>query len=166
MALNDTLTNQFLICRSDSRLCALSLENVVETMRSLPIEFLPSAPDFVLGASIVRSQVLPVVHASALLGAQRQSGHPIHARFVTLRLGKDSNHERHIALAVDSVIGVRRLEPETAGEIVPLLSGASAKAIEAVTMLDAELLLVLQAARLIPDDVWQQLDDRLQKVTS
>lgn len=166
MAQNETLTKQFLICRSDARLCALPLDHVGETMRSLPIDPMPGMPDFVLGASIVRDEVLPVVDISALLSGYsgRQDTRP--ARFVTLRLRSEQNAERRVVLAVDGVIGVRALEHATVAGIAPLLSDANARAVEAVTTLDAELLLVLRATHLIPDAVWQRINENLQKAGS
>ena len=149
-AKNNSQSDFFLILRSVLRLCALPLENVSETMRSLPIEPMPDMPVFLLGLSIIRGAIVPVVNVATLLG---YGGHPSPARFVTLKLG-----DRRVAFAVDEVIGVRRLTSETTAEIPSLLGAADAGLIDAMTTLDAELILVLQAAHLIPDAVWDALD--------
>lgn len=150
MVKNSSASDSFLICRSSPRLCALSLQHVAETMRALPIEPLPEMPAFLLGVSIIRGAVVPVVNVARLLGATTNA-QP--ARFVTLRLG-----DRQVAFAVESVIGVRELAAESIEEIPPLLCEADAGVVAAMTTLDAELLLVLQGVRLIPESVWDALD--------
>ncbi len=150
MIKSDSTSNLFLICRSDPRLCALPLGNIVETMRSLPIKPMPDMPPFLLGVAIIRGDVVPVVDVASLLGATM---HSHRSRFVTLKIG-----ERSVAFAVDDVIGVRKLDNEIKANIPPLLDTADAGMIEAMTTLDAELLLVLQGAHLIPDSIWDTLD--------
>ncbi|MFI4940819.1 MAG: chemotaxis protein CheW [Burkholderiales bacterium] len=146
----DSLSDLFLVFRSDLRLCALPLGSVTETMRPLPIEPMPEMPVFLLGVSIIRGAIVPVVDVARLLGL---STYASHARFVTLKLG-----DRSVAFAVDDVIGIRRLASETTAVIPPLLSAADAGVIDEMTTLDAELIVVLQAAHLIPDSVWEALD--------
>jgi purine-binding chemotaxis protein CheW len=69
------------------------------------------------------------------------------ARFVTVRTS-----DRTVALAVDAVVGIRGLPAGTLGELPPLLRDAGSDAVAAIGTLDAELLLVLRAARLVPGD--------------
>lgn len=142
----------FLLCRSHLRLCALPLHHVRETMRALPLETLPDMPAFMLGVSVIRGQVVPVVDLACLTG---QADSAPGARLVTLLLG-----QRQVALAVDEVIGVRSLPAASLGKVPPLLDGAEAGMLGALTILDAELLLVLQATHLIPDALWPLLDLR------
>ena len=162
MVQTEPLADPYLICRSDDKLCALPLRHVVETMRALPIEALPAVPEFVLGAAIVRDEVMPVVDASALLSADGKRRGAA-TRFITLKLGTDQAGERRIALAVDSVLGVRLLARDTPTGIAPLLVGAQQRLIDAVSLLDSQLLLVLQAAHLISDGVWQRLDESMKQ---
>jgi purine-binding chemotaxis protein CheW len=161
----EPLVNHYLICRSDDKLCALPLGHVVETMRALPIEALPAVPEFVLGASIVRDEVMPVVDAATLLGADGKKRKVMATQFVTLKLDAGQQSERHIALAVDAVLGVRALARDTSSDIAPLLTGAQQRLIDAVSVLDSQLLLVLQAAQLISDNVWQRLDESMKQAT-
>ncbi len=139
-----------LLFRSGVRLCALPVAHVSETMRPLPIEPLASVPPCVRGLSIIRGAPTPVIDLAVLL-ADVPTERP--ARFVTLKIGK-----RQAALAVDEVIGIRRLPPESLQQLPPLLQNASAGAVSAIGTLDAELLVVLSAARLIPNSVWQAMD--------
>ena len=142
----------FLICRSMQRLCALPLEHVLETMRALPLEALPDMPHFMLGMSIIRGEAVPVVHLAKLFGSAAEAVAPP-ARYVTLKLD-----QRRVALAVDAVIGVRTLAPESLAAIPPLLSEMDRTAMAAIGMLDAELLLVLRETHLIPERVWDAID--------
>jgi purine-binding chemotaxis protein CheW len=122
--------------------CALPVRDVIETMRPLPVEPLRSAPDFVLGVTMVRGAPVPVVHLGRLL---RGDDTPPQ-RFISLRVA-----ERCVVLAVDACLGVRPLQPQVFQELPPLLSAAAD--VKAVTQLDAQLCLVLDAARLLPEAV-------------
>jgi chemotaxis signal transduction protein len=123
------------------RLLAVPIARAVEIMRPLTVTPLAGAPDYVLGASVIRGQLTPVVDLAALLGAvDRRPG-----RFVTVRAG-----DRQVALAASSVVGVRSLELEA---LPPLFENAAGGAIDAIGRVDAELVLVLGATRIVPDDV-------------
>jgi len=143
----------FLICRSAGHLCALPLERVREIMRPLPLErtagHKPGGPGFVLGAAVVRGAVVPVVSLSGLLGVDNA---PPAGRYISLRLG-----ERHAALAVESVEGIRELQAP--GAIAPLLGAVEHEAVKAVAAHDAELLFVLEAAKLVPATAWEETTD-------
>lgn len=140
----------FLICRSGAVLCALGLEHVAETMRPLPVEPVPDMPAFLLGVAIIRGAVVPVVDVARLLGAP---GDIAVTRFVTVRLGA-----RQVAFAVAGVLGVRTLNAESIARIPLLLHEVDHSSVAAIGSLDAELLLVLQGARIIPESLWQALD--------
>jgi purine-binding chemotaxis protein CheW len=134
-----------LLVRVSSGVCALPLAEVIETMRPLPVSPLSGVSDFVSGVALIRGVPMPVVDLGSLLGTDGQT---TSARFVTLRSGG-----RTIAIAVQSVIGVAELDGNLAS-IPPLLKSARTDAVEAIGSLDAELLLTLQAAKLVPESVW------------
>ena len=106
-------------------------------MRPLPIEAMAAMPGFVLGVSIIRGHATPVVDTATLVGTTARD----RSRFVTLRVGA-----RCVALLVDSVVDVRALP---AGELPPLV--AAADAVASLGTLDRELLVVLDAARVIAE---------------
>jgi purine-binding chemotaxis protein CheW len=141
---------RFLLCRIGSRVGALTLKDVREVMRPLPIEPLAGMPPFVLGLAIVRGFPTPVIDAGRLLGP---IGLPSPARFVSLKLG-----DRTAALAVDAVLDVRSLAARAVAEIPPLLREAGADLVSAIGALDTELLLVLEAARLVPESIWGAIE--------
>lgn len=147
MPSEQSFPTSLLLCRSRSRLCALPLQHVRETMRALPLDTVPNMPAFMLGVSVIRGQVVPVLDLASLTGAGASGGA---ARYVTLNL-----NQRQVALAVDEVIGVRSLAVPDG--VPPLLDGADAGVLAALTTLDAELLLVLQTGMLVPDALWPLL---------
>lgn len=138
-----------LLCRVDTRFCALPLENVIETTRPLPIESVSGAPDFVLGLSIVRGSAVPIVDAGRLL-----SGRPsTPTRVVMLKVG-----ERRIGLAVEAVLGVRSLSSVSVEELPPLIRTADSDVLTAIGALDAEFLVVLSAVRIVPDELFESME--------
>jgi purine-binding chemotaxis protein CheW len=142
-SLNDRDAGLLLICRVQTRLCGLPLEHVLEIMRPLPTEPVAGAAHFVRGLAVIRGAPVPVVDTARLLGAEGAQAD----RFVTVNAG-----ERRVALAVDSVLGVRAVPAGSLRELPPLLHEACADVVAAIGLLDAELLLVLHSARLLPDD--------------
>lgn len=138
-----------LLCRVRSQLCALPLGNVAETMRPLPVAALAGVPSFVLGVAVIRGSATPVVDAGVLLGLPEP---PAPKRFVTLKTG-----ETFVAVAVESVGGIRHIAPEMLQRLPPLL-GATTEHIEAIGMLDREFLLVIQAARMVPESVSKAIE--------
>jgi purine-binding chemotaxis protein CheW len=62
-----------------------------------------------------------------------------------------------VALAVAAVIGMRQLDPASMTEMPPLLRGARADVVEAIGVLDAQLLLVLGTGRLLSEELWRKL---------
>ncbi len=125
---------------------------VIETMRPLAVEPLAGMPYFVRGLSVIRGIPTPVVDAGELLATRENSGA---TRFVTLRAG-----ERQVALAFEAVLGVRNLSGALLEDLPPLLRDAGAELVSAVGTLDAELLIVLRSARILPDEAWRTLGSR------
>lgn len=133
-----------LICRVQTRLCALPMQYVVEIMRPLPVEAMADAPQFVRGLSVLRGDPVPVVDAARLVcHADSQPG-----RFVSLVVG-----ERRVLLAVDQVLGVRPVAAGTLRVLPPLLGNAGADFVDAIGLLDEQLLLILRAVRLLPEEL-------------
>jgi purine-binding chemotaxis protein CheW len=137
-----------LIVRTGNFSCALPLAHVMETMRRLPIEPLAGVPPYVRGVSIVRGTATPVVDLGDILGVPESSGE----RFVVIRVG-----EKQVALAVDSVLGVREIDLAAFPEVPPLLRRAPHDLIEAIGALDGQFLTVLRSGWELPEEVWQAL---------
>jgi purine-binding chemotaxis protein CheW len=138
-----------LVCRVRSRLCALPLAHVVETMRPLPVEPLSSTLPFVTGIAIIRGIPVPVVDAGAVLGTGEP---PNPSRFVSLQVDG-----RSVALAVEGVVGIRDLTAEVFGDLPPLLREVAPDVVSAIGVLDAAFLAVLRATCILPDSTWSAL---------
>jgi purine-binding chemotaxis protein CheW len=132
-----------LLARAGDRLCGFPIEHVIETMRPLPVEPAGDAPAFVRGLAVVRGEPVPVVNLRQLLGdtAPRDA-----ARYVLVRV-----NDRRAALAVDDVVGIRELNASALTDLPPLLGDDGA--VKSLGVLDSHLLLVLRAARLVPEDM-------------
>ena len=139
-----------LVVMVGARACAFPLQHVAETMRPLPIEPIAGTPGFVRGVSVIRGVPTPVVDLKALL--ENSDNSPSYGRFVTLKYDA-----RRVVIGVDSVVGLRNLDSAQLGELPPLLRDVTADLIESFGTLDAQLLLVLHAARIVPDEVWTSL---------
>jgi purine-binding chemotaxis protein CheW len=142
----DMSTSLVLLLRAAGRTCALPLTNVVEIMRPLQIDQITNPPPFVAGLSAIRGVPTPVVVLARLLGIEAPLAF---TRFISLCIDK-----RTIALAVDSVDGVYSSQRLAFSELPPLLSDAQPGIVEAIGTRDSRLLMVLNAGRILPADVW------------
>ena len=118
-------------------------------MRPLPVAPLGEVPAFVRGIAVVRGAPAIVVDAARLLGVSGAQA----TRFVILRAGDN----RRFALAVDSVLDVR---PFAGDELAALPALVRADAIAQIGAAEAGLVIVLEAARAIPDEIWAAVEAR------
>ncbi|MGH9889095.1 MAG: chemotaxis protein CheW [bacterium] len=146
------MAGAMLVTRIGGLACALPIAHVVETMRPLPVEPLATPGDRALalvdGLAMIRGAPVPVVDARKLLGVSGAAA----TRFVVVRAA-----QRRIALIVDAVLDVRRIDIDALPGLPPLLSGAR-DVVSALGALDTELLIVLDSARVLPDDGWHALE--------
>ena len=115
-------------------------------------------PPFVLGLAIVRGFPAPIVDAARLLNPLESPSPPMipprSARFVSLKLG-----ERTAALAVDAVLDVRAVAGGNAGGYSAAAArGGSRRSRPRSVRSIPQLLLVLEAARLVPESVWSAIE--------
>jgi purine-binding chemotaxis protein CheW len=148
-SLNGTPLHSGLVVRVGAHTCLLNLSDVAEIMRPQPVEPLAGAPEGVRGVSLIRGLPTPVVDLAILLTNDRDS---LSTRFVTIRAG-----ERMVALSVDAVLGVREFGSASLSECPPLLQGARPDIVNAIRSLDAELFLVLNVGKVVPDSLWTSL---------
>jgi purine-binding chemotaxis protein CheW len=139
---------QVLVVCAGGNTCALPLAAAVEVMRLLPTEAVAGAPPFVSGIAVIRGEPVPVVDLAMLLTGAAATP----TRFVSIRVG-----ERHLAVAVDAVVGIRQMEAKSLHELPPLLRGAQSDLAKALGRLDGKLLMVLETSRLLPSEAWQTL---------
>jgi purine-binding chemotaxis protein CheW len=117
-------------------------------MRPLPVEPVPNVPAFVTGVAVVRGAPVPVVDAGLVLGGRGGTAR----RWVTLSVGA-----RSVVLAVESVEAFCELEESGFDVVPPLLRGVAEEVVTAIGTLDARLLLVLEAGRLLTEAQWRAL---------
>jgi len=135
-----------LVFRAGPLLCAVHLDEVVETMRPLEARALAGTPPFVLGITVLRGVPTPVIDVSRLLG-----GGPADAeRYLAVRTERGT-----IALATGEILGIRVVEAEPTGGHPALLGGGNTRMVAGVGTLGAEPLLLLQSLRAVPDEVWE-----------
>ncbi|MGE0546296.1 MAG: chemotaxis protein CheW [Kofleriaceae bacterium] len=135
----------YLLCQLGTRVCAIPIAHIAETMRPLPIEPIDGSPSFVLGVSVIRGTPTPVVDTRVLVGLPPAPS----TRFVTIKTGG-----RTAALAVDAVLTMRSLSQAALGPVPGILGEATAAVTQAIGALDADLLFVLDATRMVPTSVW------------
>ena len=137
-----------LVFRAGSLLCALPLEEVVETMRPLATRPLAGSPPWVRGLSIMRGVPAPVIDVARLLAGEQAAV----CRFVAVR-----TEHGPLALATGEVLGIRTTVAGGAADgRAALLTGAGAaqRLVAGFATIDAEPLLLLQGMRVVPDEVW------------
>jgi purine-binding chemotaxis protein CheW len=139
--------SQVLVVRAANRVCVLPVTETLETMRPLPSGPIAGMPPFVLGISIIRGGPVPVVDLAMLLSGK--AGTNV-TRFVVLR-----SADRRVALAVESVIGIRYLDTEVLGAFPFQTNGQTCEAIQAIGALDGELLIALDTKHLVPGELWK-----------
>lgn len=137
--MRQSVDSRLLIVRAGSLQVGLPLAHVVETLRPPTCALLPGTPDWVLGASLIRGRPTPVIDLSRLLTGVASA----RRRIVTLRAGA-----RSAGLAVCEVLGLRELPASPRPELPPVLAQAE-DVVSVLGVLDRELLLVLQAARVL-----------------
>jgi len=139
-----------LLCQAGRALVAAPLSQVLETMRPLPVTPLVGLPPFLPGVAIIRGKPTPIVDVGAILSPP-ECREP--ARFVVLNC-----QQRVLGLAFERVLGVRELPAAILQRTPPLLRAAASAVVEAIGALDEQLLLVLRAARVIPEETWKVLE--------
>lgn len=146
--MSDDTPYRALVFRISGRLYSLPLAQVVETMRPLPVQQIHGAPDFVLGATLVRGRPTPVISAARLLGEAAAACR----RWITVWTGT-----RRVALEVDDLLGVRLIPAADDATRQPLLEGAEFERVATLGRLDGELLRSLQGACLVPEVAWSAM---------
>ncbi|MFD0524727.1 chemotaxis protein CheW [Paractinoplanes durhamensis] len=135
-----------LVFRAGPLLCALQLDEVIETMRPLETQPLAGTPPFVLGISVLRGVPTPVIDVSRLLRGDQ--GEP--ERYVAVQTERGA-----VALATGEIIGIRNVDTSATGGHPALLGGRSSRLVAGVGTIGAEPLLLLQSMRAVPDEVWE-----------
>jgi purine-binding chemotaxis protein CheW len=146
--IGEVTTSTWLVFRAAAHQCAIPLEQVIESMRPLPIEVVAGGPPCVRGLCMIRGAAVPVVDAGLLLGERTVAPE----RIITIKIGG-----RVIALLTGAILGIRAIRPDAAAALPPLLREAAGQSIAAIGTLDTGLLLFLRAAKIVPAEVLDRL---------
>jgi purine-binding chemotaxis protein CheW len=134
-----------LVFRAGALLCALPLDEVIETMRPLETRPLAGTPAFMRGISVLRGVPTPVIDVARLLTGTAGDVE----RYVAV-----GTERGPVALATGTVLGIRVTAAGPA-EAHPALLGGSHRLVAGVGTFGAEPLLLLQSMRAVPDEVWE-----------
>jgi chemotaxis signal transduction protein len=145
--------NALVFCCS-GHTCALPLSSVVEIMRPQPVSIVAGLPGMVRGLAIIRGESLPVIALDQVLVS---AAAPVRPRSAT-RLVVVRTMTKPVALEVDQVLAVRGLPTAVLAETPPLARCAAGGSIEAIATLDSGVILVLEAGRIVPDEIWAGLE--------
>lgn len=149
------LSSSSLVCRVGRQVCALPLTHVREVMRPLPVERLAGVSQAVRGLSVVRGEPVPVLSLSALLGGDLPDGATLPdsvTRFVRLCVD-----ERHLVLAVDAVIDVHDIDPDSLQGVPALTQADGAGLIARLGTIDQSLLVLLSGSHLLSEADWARI---------
>jgi purine-binding chemotaxis protein CheW len=148
----DDGTCRMVLFRVGTGMCAMPVQQVIETMRPQPVQALADSPHYILGVSVIRGAAVPVVDLAALVHGRGENGQEP-ARLVTVRAGGTTDATRTAALAVAGVEGVAAI-PLASLERMPPLLGDPHGAAYSLGVGDTGVMLLLDSARTVPDEVW------------
>jgi purine-binding chemotaxis protein CheW len=136
-----------LIAQVGTLACAIPVEHVVETMRPLPVEPLGHGAAYVRGVAVIRGEPTIVIDAAVLFGQDAKPSAGARSRFVVVRAATKT-----AALLVDSVDEVRAIAQAELGALPALARSASSDVIAAIAAVDSALVVMLEAAKLVPGE--------------
>lgn len=147
----DVKSEQSLVFRAGSLLCALGLDQIIETMRPLAVQPLAGTPAFVQGLCVMRGVPTPVVHVARLVGG----GDAPVSRFVAVKTGRTP-----MAFATGPVLGIRHVTPDDSTDAPAGPRNVSVPVVTGVGAIDTEPLVFLDGAAVLPDEVWSAVPVR------
>ena len=133
---------QFVLFRLGTQSFALSIFQVERILRYEPPAALPNAPDFLEGVVPYGSGVVPLVDLRKRLGLPAELREE--TRVMVLQL-----EEQHVAVVVDQVLEVLRVDTRTITPPPPMVRGLAAEYISGIIARPGRTTVVLNAARLL-----------------
>ena len=145
--------NQIVVFTLDEPRCALYLSEVERVVRAVEITPLPKAPEIVLGVINAQGRIIPVIDVRKRF---RLPPHELRLddQFIITRTPR-----RSVALAVDSVVGVREVadwEMVEAGQSLPF-----AEYIQGVAKIEDNIVLIYDLDQFLSLDEERLLDAAL-----
>ena len=149
----NTMTDQIVMFTLDDLSYAFPLHTVLRVIHAIEIKHLPKAPEIISGIINVQGRIIPVADIRKRLGlAEREVD--ADDRLIIAQTGK-----REVAIVVDSVSGIRDIDPRqlsAASETLPF-----AEHLSGVAKIDDGLVLIYDLDRFLSLDEEQGLDKAL-----
>jgi purine-binding chemotaxis protein CheW len=133
---------QFVVFRLGSQEFALSIFQVERILRYGAPAPLPNAPDFLEGVVPYGGGVVPLVDLRKRVGLPAE--HQEETRVMVLQL-----EDQHVAVVVDQVVEVLRVDSRTITPPPPMVRGLAAEYVSGIIPQPDRTLVVLNAARLL-----------------
>ena len=143
---SDTLTEKYILVRLDETLLAIRMCNVAEIQHVPHHTLLPGVPDWLLGVTNLRGNVVSVVDLGRFLGLSPTDASSSQRR---LMVAQSLIDDLETGLIVDSVLGIRRYSPKHAvpptapvgDELAPFLTGVIEDEDQIIALFDIDKLL-------------------------
>jgi purine-binding chemotaxis protein CheW len=133
---------QFVVFLLGSQEFGLSIFQVERILRYEVPASLPNAPDFLEGVMPYGSGVVPLVDLRKRIGLP--ADHREETRVMVLQF-----EEHHVAVVVDQVVEVLRVDTRTITQPPPMVRGLAAEYISGIISRPQRTIVVLNAARLL-----------------
>jgi|GEM_PF-2280688 len=140
-----------IVFRIDDQRYAVEMQRLLELDRMTPVTPVPHTPEFILGVTNLRGEIVSVIDFRRLLGMQTME-RPETGRLLKLR---DRRQLLVSGVLVDAIQGARTIKPEdirpvrtnVGPKIAPLLQGVCDDAGEEVNVLDVDKLFESEQVR-------------------
>ena len=145
-----SLQNQYILMALEKTLFALPLSRALEVGRRPDITPLPNLPNWVLGISNVRGEIVSFINLKVFFGIP-STGTKVERRFLIIH-----NQDTKVGITIDRIVGILSLEqieadlqnsPYREGEIANYIMGVAVSGGSLTNILDVDKL--LYASRII-----------------
>ena len=139
-----SLQNQFILLTLEKTSFALPLSSALEIGRRPDITALPNLPNWILGISNIRGEIISFINLKAFLGIS-STGTKLDRRFLIIH-----NQDMKVGIIVDKIVGILSLDqinndlhnsPFREGELANFISGVAISGENLTNILDVDKLL-------------------------
>lgn len=138
-----TQERHIVVFRLDGTQFALDIQSVQEIVQQSDIVSVPGAPPFIMGIVNLRGRIMAVVDFKQLLGIGKHKA----TDKVLVMVAQIGEHL--VGFTVDEVVQVARITASAVEPVGDLVSADEAQRLEGVLKLDGQLVLLLNAERLL-----------------
>jgi purine-binding chemotaxis protein CheW len=138
-----TQERHIVVFRLNGTLFALDIRSVQEIVQQSDIVLVPGAPPFIMGIVNLRGRIMAVVDSKRLLGIGTHDA----TDKVLVMVAQIGEHL--VGFTVDEVVQVARIADDAVEPVGDLVAPEEAQRLEGVLKLDGQLVLLLNAERLL-----------------